>query len=128
MQEKPVEMIKDACQAAETIGMILHRNFYADKELIELGEKIVELAIQYVKSEKKDTVEENSEIWRSLMYHREYFKLKCDLYVSAEWDRIKRETKGRDTSSESWIEFHEKISEKFVDLFAEIEEKYAPKK
>lgn len=127
MQKEPELMLKNACQAAETMGMLLHRNFEADKELIDMSAQIVQLAITYVNAGKTEGTKKR-EALQKLMYHRDVFKLKCDCYFSAEWDRVKRETKGKDTSSQSWIDYHKEICEKNRELFEEVEKKYSRKK
>ena len=112
-----LSMLKNATQSYEKIGMIMHRNFEADKELISLAKKIINAAFEYV----DNTNEANL---KKLTYLQETFRLKCDLYTVADWNRIKQETKGQNTSSESWISYHLKLESDFKDEFKKIEDEY----
>lgn len=117
MSEDPEKMLMEATKAAEKIGVIMHRNFEADKELIALAYETVDVAIQLVKSKGKANKNE-------LCRLRDIFRLKCDLYSVADWNRIKEETKGENTSSQSWIAYYAKLEEEFKDEFDAINRKY----
>ena len=107
----------EAVHASERIGMILHRNFEADKELICLADSVVKAAVCFRKSLSDEALNE-------LLYLQETFRLKCDLYSAAEWNRIKEETKGENTTSHSWIEYHERLQRDFQPEFDRIKETY----
>ena len=100
------KMLQAAYSAAESISIILHRHFDADKELIELAAGIADLAFQYCR--KKDLL-----VRAELTYQRKVFRIKCDMYTTADWNRIKSETTGKNTTSESWIEYHTKLEDLF---------------
>lgn len=112
-----VSMLKDATYAAEKIGMILHRNFEADEELISLSAQIVKIATLYTDTRSKDTLDR-------LLYLQEIFRLKCDLYSAADWNRIKKETTGENTSSESWTDYHDRLETNFEETFKKVKKKY----
>ncbi len=120
MSEDAVSMLKEATCAAEKIGMILHRNFGADRDLIELSSEILQTATAYVNGRNEDTL-------RRLLYLQETFRLHCDLYACADWNRIKQETKGENTSSQSWIDYYAKLEEDFASEFEDIKQKYGQK-
>ena len=113
------DMLKAATEAQERIGMILHRDFEADRRLIELSSDLLEAAFDYV--DKK-----SGEALNKLLYFQERFRLKCDLYTAADWNRIKQETKGQNTSSQSWEDYYAKLEEKHAKDFDEIERRYMP--
>lgn len=110
-------MLKEATRAVETIGMILHRNFEADKELIILSSDVLDAAISHTDTHSDATL-------NRLLYLRELFRLKCDMYAAAEWNRIKQETKGENTSSQSWIDYYEKIEASFANDLQALKAKY----
>lgn len=109
------EMLQAARTAAETVGVILHRNFSADKELVELMEEVAELAMAY---------HQGKDVRPELTYKRKLLRIKCDHYTATEWDRIKRETKGTDTTSQSWIDRYAELAPGFADDLAQIEAEY----
>lgn len=111
------EMLYEAYTAAETISMILHRHFNYDKELIDLSAEIVKLAILYNKHN-------DNRAYNELEYKRRIFRIKCDIYTTADWNRIKSETEGKNTSSQSWYDYYEKIAESFKDEILLIENEY----
>jgi hypothetical protein len=104
-EENNAELLKAAVSAAEEISMILHRHFSADEELIVLSQEIAALAMQYKKGDELAALERK----------RKLFRLKCDIYTSADWNRIKSETKGVNTSSQSWIDYYKKLEEDYKD-------------
>lgn len=112
-------MMKNAYNAAEAISMVMHRYFDADKELIDMAERIAELAFEYSNAENNKEL-----LCRELIYRRKVFKIKCDIYTSADWHRIKCETEGVNTTAESWIEYHKKIQKSFEKELIEIENEY----
>ena len=111
------QMLQAAYTAAESISMILHRHFDADKELIELASGIADLAFQYCR--KGDPV-----VRAELTYQRKVFRIKCDMYTTADWNRIKSETKGKNTTSESWIEYHAKLEDSFREEIDQAKREY----
>ncbi len=100
------KMLQAACTAAESISMILHRHFDADRELIELAASVADLAFRYCR--KADPA-----AYAELTYQRKVFRIKCDMYTTADWNRIKSETTGKNTTSESWIAYHTKLESAF---------------
>lgn len=120
MSKDAVSLLKEATCASEKIGMILHRNFKADKDLIELADEILQTATAYANERREDTL-------RRLLYLQEIFRLKCDLYAGADWNRIKQETKGENTSSQSWIDYYADLEKSFAPEFERIKEKYGQK-
>lgn len=114
------KMLYEAVVSAETISMILHRHFEYDRELIDLSAEIVNIAISYNK-------EKSNRIYDELEYKRKLFRIKCDIYTTADWNRIKSETDGRNTSSQSWYDYYENISVEFKDEIASIENEYKEK-
>lgn len=115
--ENAFDMLKEATLASEKISMILHRNFAADQELISLADEIVKAATAYTNNHSTDYL-------NKLLYLQETFRLKCDLYSAADWNRIKQETKGENTSSRSWIDYHDKLEADFKKSFDNIKIKY----
>ena len=113
-----IKMLQKASDASEAISTILHRYFDADRELIELADNIVQLAVTYNNSNNDER------IYYELVYKRDLFKIKCDIYTTADWNRIKSETKGTNTSWESWVEYYTEIDKGFTDEINEIKRKY----
>jgi len=113
------KMIFEANNASEGISTILHRYFEADRELIELADDIVQLAYTYNNSNRN-----TDKIYCELIYKRQLFKIKCDIYASSEWSRIKSETKGVNTSAKSWIEYYSEISKGFENEINKIKSEY----
>ena len=97
--------------------MILHRHFDADKELIELAAGIADLAFRYCS--KADPM-----VRAELTYQRKLFRVKCDMYTTADWNRIKSETKGKNTTAESWIEYHTKLEDSFQEEMDQAKREY----
>lgn len=119
LEDDTIKMLQDAANASEAISIILHRYFDADRELMELANNIVQLALAYHNSNK------NCErTYHELIYKRDLFKIKCDMYTTADWNRIKRETKGVNTSAESWIDYYERIEKGFEDELNKIKARY----
>ena len=112
------DLLIEACEACETISMILHRHFVYDKELIDIAFDIYELAVVY----KSDL--NNQKLQLDLEFKRNIFRLKCDIYTAAEWNRIKSETKGINSSADEWLEYYKSIEAAFIDEFDEIKRKY----
>lgn len=111
------KMLQAACMAAESISMILHRHFDADRELIELSASVADLAFRYCR--KADPAAR-----AELTYQRKVFRIKCDMYTTADWNRIKSETKGKNTSSESWIAYHTKLESSFQEELDQLQKEY----
>lgn len=111
------QMLQAAYTAAESISMILHRHFVADKELIELSTGIADLAFKYCR--KGDPL-----VRAKLAYQRKMFRVKCDMYTTADWNRIKSETTGKNTTSESWIEYHTKLEDLFREEMDQAKREY----
>ena len=109
------DMLKAARTATESVGVILHRNFSADKEFVELMGEVAELAVAY---------HQGRDVRPELIYKRKLLRIKCDHYTATEWDRIKRETKGTDTTSQSWIDRYAELAPGFADDLARIEQEY----
>lgn len=120
MSESPAAMLKEATAATERIGMILHRNFKVDKELIELASELLQTATAYAQRKSDSSL-------RRLLYLQDTFRLKCDLYSAADWNRIKQETKGENTSSQSWIDYYAMLEADFQDEFEAIKQKHGQK-
>lgn len=111
------QLLQAAYSAAESISMILHRHFDADKELIELAAGIADLAFRYCS--KADPM-----VRAELTYRRKLFRVKCDMYTTADWNRIKSETKGKNTTAESWIEYHTKLEDSFQEEMDQAKREY----
>ncbi|MBQ4040354.1 MAG: hypothetical protein IJC91_04370, partial [Oscillospiraceae bacterium] len=111
------QMLQAAYTASESISMILHRHFDADKELIELAADIADLAFRYCRGA-------DLAVRAELVYQRKVFRLKCDMYTTADWNRIKSETKGKNTTSESWIEYHANLKDSFQDEMDQAKREY----
>ena len=97
--------------------MILHRHFDADRELIELAAGVADLAFRYCR--KADPA-----AYAELTYQRKVFRIKCDMYTTADWNRIKSETKGKNTTSESWIAYHTKLESAFREELDQAKREY----
>ncbi|MBQ4639042.1 MAG: hypothetical protein IJB69_00810 [Clostridia bacterium] len=121
MCRNPEEMLTKATRAYEKIGIIMHRNFEADKLLISLAENIRDAAFEYVKKGYQQAEKIRLE------YLQKVFRLRCDMYSSAEWNRVKRETVGRDTTSQSWIDYYGGIEKKFDAEIVELRKEYGVK-
>ena len=119
LQADAFDMLKAGVQASEEIGAIMHRNFAPDLEIITIANTVTDTAIRYNQSSYKD-----DEILNELLYNRELFKLKCDIYTSAEWRRAKNETKGENTSAESWFKDYYELEEGFLNDFESLKLKY----
>lgn len=111
------KMLQAACVAAESISMILHRHFAADKELIELAADVANLTFRYHR-------DANPAVRAELTYKRKLFRIKCDMYSTAEWNRIKSETKGINTTSESWITYYAKLEGSFQEELDQLQKEY----
>ncbi len=112
------KMLKDAYMAAESISMIMHRYFYYDKELIDLAADIAELAV--LLNDNPD----NKYAYLTLEYKRKLFRIKCDIYTATDWNRIKSETEGVNSSAEDWYMYYNTISQSFTDELARIKIDY----
>lgn len=112
------KMLHAASDASEAISTILHRYFDADRELIDLADNIVQLAFTYSNSSN------SKKTYYELIYKRDLFKIKSDIYNTADWNRIKRETDGINTSSESWIKYYEEIYSSFEEEINNIKTNY----
>ena len=112
-----IKMLQKANDSSEAISTILHRYFDADRELIELADNIVQLAFTYNSNN-------NEKICYELIYKRDLFRIKCDIYTTADWNRIKSETEGVNTSSESWIKYYMEVEKGFEEKMNEIKRKY----
>ena len=119
MKENVPAMLQSAYTAADTIAMILHRHFEVDKELIELAADIAGLAFRY-----SQLTAEDRNLYAELIYKRKLFGIKCDIYTTADWNRIKTETKGINTTSQSWLEYYDTLQRSFRDDLDEIEKEY----
>ena len=119
LNEGLAQMLQKAYAAADTISMILHRNFEADKDLIEMAANIADLAYRYGKNGNKDR-----ELYAELVYQRKLFSIKIDVYTGADWNRIKTETKGINTTAESWMEYYDTLLKSFQPELEEIEQEY----
>lgn len=119
LQAENHDMLKNAYTASETIGMIMHRHFAADKELIDLAGKIVEKAFLY-----NETKTDKTRLRAELTYKRKLFRIKCDIYTTADWNRIKSETQGVNTTSQSWLDYYAKLKDSFQKDIEEIETEY----
>ena len=62
--------------------------------------------------------------YAELTYQRKVFRIKCDMYTTADWNRIKSETKGKNTTSESWIEYHANLKDSFRDELDQAKREY----
>ena len=113
------KMLYEANNAAEGISSVLHRYFDADRELIELADSIAQLAYTYNNTDKN-----TEKVHCELIYKRQLFKIKSDMYTTSEWNRIKSETMGVNTSSESWIEYHSGIAKAFEYELKRIKSEY----
>ena len=102
---KNTDILREAVNAYEGISAILHRHFQADNELILLAKDIVEIAVNYPGTTTRTQLEKK----------RELFRIKCDIYTTADWNRIKQETKGVNTSSTSWIEYYTALSKEYSE-------------
>ena len=115
LKEDNARMLKAANAAAESIGVILHRNFEADKEFVALAQEVAALALAY---------HHGGDVRTELVYKRKLLRIKCDHYTATEWDRIKRETKGTDTTSQSWLDRYDALAPGFADELERIEQEY----
>ena len=111
------QLLQAAYSAAESISMILHRHFDADRELIELAADIADLTYQYC-------CKKNPLVRAELTYQRKVFRVKCDMYTASDWNRIKEETKGKNTTSESWIEYHTMLEDSFREEMDQVKREY----
>ncbi len=105
------ELLKNAITASEGISANFHRNFKPDKELIELSSTVVDLAKRYKNENDKTELEKK----------RELFRLKCDIYIAADWQRIKKETEGVNTSASEWFEYYGQLEQKFAEEFEKLQ-------
>lgn len=112
------DMLKEAYKAAETMSMIMHRYFVYDRELIELASDIAELAILF------DSNSDDKSIYLKLEYKRKTFRIKCDIYTTADWSRIKSETEGVNSSASDWEKYYLKIADSFKDELDRIKTDY----
>ena len=76
-------LIRNEYEASDTILLIKHRLFTYDKELIELASSIAELAVLF----ENDCGNKRTKL--ELEYKRDLFRIKCDIYTTADWNRIK---------------------------------------
>ena len=111
---KSHDMLLKAEEAACRIGVILHRNFQRDGELITMAENIRNAALSYVKLASGPNDAACRKAHAHLEYLRQIYMVKVDIYTSADWWRIKKETEGINTSSQEWIDYYATIEEQFA--------------
>ncbi len=118
LNENNGTMLKEAYSAAEQISMILHRHFEWDKELIELAATVSECAFLFHNNPNDPKVR------LDLEYNRDIFRIKCDIYTTVDWNRIKSETKGVNSSSIDWEKYYQKILTSFTGELNQIKADY----
>ena len=111
-------MLCEAYTASETISMIMHRHFPCDRELIDMAAEIVALATRYSKDFS------DIKAFHELEYKRKLFRIKCDIYTTADWNRIKSETDGVNSSAIDWTSYYKKIEKSFSDELNEIKNEF----
>ena len=120
----PVGMRLDAASAARTAGgaieaaaafeTLLHAHFDRDRELIEAARRTALLAAEFAQSLAADGATPEQERQLAGQLHRT--SRLNDMYVAAEWSRIKRETEGRNTKTEEWYVAYDDVRRRCADM------------
>lgn len=94
------EMAGRAIDAAAAFETLLHAHFDHDRELIEATRRAALLSAEFARTLAAGS--DVSELEYTLLMLLGRISRLSDMYVAAEWIRIKRETEGRNTKTEEW--------------------------
>ena len=109
MNKDNYNLLYNINDASDNISLIMHRYFEYDRELIELAADIASLASLF-----SDDLG-NKKLELELEYKRRVFVIKCDIYTTADWNRIKSETDGKNSSADDWYMYYKKFEVSYLD-------------